>query len=45
VTHFDDAIMMTSLVWRQNWFWFCHNQYEETQFGQITQLQITNIES
>jgi len=24
--------------------WFRHNQFEKPQFGQITQLQFTNIE-
>jgi len=37
---------MTSLNWRHNFFKvrFRQSQFEKTQLGQITQLQVTNIE-
>jgi len=37
VTFFCDVIVMTSLKWRYNSFfnfWFCHNHFENPQFGQ-----------
>jgi len=35
--------LMPSLKWRHNWYFkvrFRHYQFEKTQFGQITQLQV-----
>jgi len=42
VTFFGDVILMTSLKCSK--VQFRHNQFELPQFGQIIQLQITNIE-
>jgi len=42
-----DVGLVTSLKWRNNWFFkvrFRYNQFEKTQFGQITQVQVTKIE-
>jgi len=47
VTFFSDVMLMTSLKWCRKYIFevrFCHNQLEKPQFGQITELQITNIE-
>jgi len=47
VTVLAEVIVMTSLKWPHHWFFkvqFRHNQFEKTQFGQITQLQVTIIE-
>jgi len=46
-TFFGDVMVMTSLKWRHNYIFevrFCHNQLEKPQFGQITELQVINIE-
>jgi len=42
VTFFGDVIVMTSLKCSK--VRFHYNQFETPQFGQIAQLQITNIE-
>jgi len=47
VTFIGDVITMTSLKWRNNWFfkvWFSSQAVWEPQFGQITQFQVTKIE-
>jgi len=47
VTFFGDLIFMMSLKWHHNYIFevrFRHNELEKTQFGQITKLQVTNIE-
>jgi len=48
MTFFGDImVMMTSLKWRHNYIFkvlFRHYQLEKPQFGQITELQVTNIE-
>jgi len=47
VTFFGDVMVMTSLKLRHNYifeFRFRHNRLQKTLFGQITELQVTNIE-
>jgi len=48
LTYFSDIMVMTSLNWCHNYIFevrFCHNQLQKPLFGQITDLQVTNIES
>jgi len=47
MTIFGDVMVMTSLKLRHNYIFkdrFCHNQLQKPLFGQITKLQVINIE-
>jgi len=47
VTFFGDVMLMTSLIWRHNYIFqvrFRLNQLQKPLFGQITELQVINIE-